>query len=94
MRNDAFAAGPGNDRAPETEGIRWRSLKEHVQRYLEREGVPLAQAERYSHEIVVLCAHDLEASDRDALDERALSEAETMLRGWQAARRETLLEGV
>lgn len=94
MRNDAFAAGPGNSRLPETGGVRWRSLKEHVQRYLEREGVPLAQAERYSHEIVALCARDLKASDRDDLDERALSEAETMLRGWQAARRETLLKGI
>lgn len=91
MKNDAFAAGLGGA-LPEADGVRWRSLKEHVQHYLEREGIPLAQAERYSHEIVVLCAHDLEASGDPS--ERALGEAETVLRGWQAARRETLLEGI
>jgi hypothetical protein len=93
MKNDAFATGP-IERQPEAEGIRWRSLKEHVQRYLEREGIPHPQAERYSHEIVVLCAHDLETASHDDVDGRALSEAETMLKGWHAARREALLDGI
>jgi hypothetical protein len=93
MRNDAFATGFGAP-SPEAEGVRWRSLKEHVQHYLEREGIPLAQAERYSHEIVVLCAHDLEAADGADLNARALDEAETMLESWHAARRESLLEDI
>jgi hypothetical protein len=70
----------------------WGHLRERVRRYLEREGVPPAQAERFSHVIVVLCADDAEVPGRDGMDERVRREAETMLEDWHAARRATLLE--
>jgi hypothetical protein len=77
---------------PEDARVRWRRLKQRVQRYLEREGVPVMQAERFSHEIIVMCAQEAEAASVDAMGERALDEAQTILEGWQASRRAALLD--
>lgn len=73
------------------DAVSWSSLRARVQRYLERQGVPAMQAERFSHEIVVMCASEAERMGPHRLMERAMSEADTVLVGWQAARREALL---
>jgi hypothetical protein len=65
----------------------WRALKERVQNHLELQGMPLPQAERYSHDIVVLCAHEADGSGPAQMDQRALSEAQNILESWHAARR-------
>jgi hypothetical protein len=70
----------------------WRALKERVQNYLELQGLPLPQAERYSHEIVVLCAHEADGTGPAQMDQRALSEAQNILESWHAARRGGLFE--
>jgi hypothetical protein len=77
---------------PEDAPVRWHRLRQRVQRYLEREGVPVLQAERFSHEIIVLCAQEAEAASVDGMGERALDEAQTILEGWQASRRAALLD--
>lgn len=65
----------------------WSALRGGVQLYLEQQGVPPARAERFSHEIVVLCASEGDGADWDGLYSRAMSEAETCLLGWRAAGR-------
>ena len=70
----------------------WRALKERVQSYLEAQGVPLPQAERYSHEIVVLCAHEADGSGPAQMDQRALGEAQNIIESWHFARRGGLFE--
>lgn len=72
--------------------VSWSCLRERVQRYLEGQGVPVPQAERFSHDIVVLCASEAEPVSPERLSERAISEAETLLLGWRAARRAALLD--
>jgi hypothetical protein len=67
--------------------LSWRALKERVQNHLELQGMPLPQAERYSHDIVVLCAHEADGSGPAQMDQRALSEAQNILESWHAARR-------
>jgi hypothetical protein len=86
------AARSSRELLPDGVPIRWRRLRQHVQRYLEREGVPVLQAERFSHEIIVLCAQEAEAASVDGMGERALDEAQTILEGWQASRRAALLD--
>jgi hypothetical protein len=70
----------------------WRALKERVQNYLEFQGLPLPQAERYSHEIVVLCAHETDGCGPAQMDQRALSEAQNIVESWHSARRGGLPE--
>jgi hypothetical protein len=72
--------------------VSWSCLRERVQRYLEDQGVPAPQAERFSHAIVVLCANEGEPGSVDHLSQRAINEAETLLIGWRAARRDALLD--
>jgi hypothetical protein len=48
------------------------------------------QAERFSHEVIVRCAGELESGDGGRVQERAMAEAETMLVGWRSARRTPL----
>lgn len=70
----------------------WSALRSGVQLYLEQQGMPSARAERFSHEIVVLCASEGDGADWDGLHSRAMSEAETCLLGWRAAEQRKLLE--
>lgn len=74
-----------------TSTIDWAELRAEVQHYLERQGMPPSRAEQCSHEIVVLCASEVDGPGRARLAERAMNEAQTMLVGWQAARRSALL---
>jgi hypothetical protein len=85
----------GRDRVQQAAGAgspSWRALKERVQNHLERHGMPLPQAERYSHEIVVLCAQEADGSGRGQIDQRALGEAQNILESWNSAKRGGLPE--
>ena len=65
----------------------WPALKQGVGEYLELQGVPSAQAERFSQQIIAQCADNAESIGFDHMDQCVLSEAQTLLEGWQAARR-------
>ena len=65
----------------------WPALKQGVGEYLELQGVPSAQAERFSQQIIAQCADDAESIGFDHMGQRVLSEAQTLLEGWHAARR-------
>jgi hypothetical protein len=67
-------------------------LKERLQAYLERQGVPALQAERFSHTIVVSCAQEIEELGVQNVERYAAREAETMLEGWIAAHRPSFRE--
>jgi hypothetical protein len=85
----------GRDRVQQAAGagsLSWRALKERVQNYLELQGLPLPQAERYSHEIVVLCAHEADGSGPAQMEKRALGEAQDILESWQSTKRGGLPE--
>ena len=71
----------------------WPALKQGVGEYLELQGVPTAQAERFSQQIIAQCADNAESIGFDHMDQRVQSEAQTLLEGWQAARR-TARQGV
>jgi hypothetical protein len=70
--------------------VTWSSMRHRVQRYLESQGMPALQAERFSHEIVVTCARDVDGADSERMGQRVIDEADTVLVGWQAARRLSL----
>jgi LDH2 family malate/lactate/ureidoglycolate dehydrogenase len=72
-------------------GFGWSSLKRRVAAYLEGEGVPTDQADRFSQEIIALCADEADSIGADRIEQRVQNEAQTLLEGWQAARRASLL---
>jgi hypothetical protein len=87
MRTMSLVNGDGYEWSAAAGAPSWRALKERVQSYLELQGVPQPRAERHSHEIVVMCAQEAESWSGERLDQRALSEAQTILAGWRSARR-------
>ena len=75
-------------------GFEWSSLKRQVAAYLQQQGVPTAQADRYSQDIIALCADEADSVGAECIEQRVQSEAQTLLEGWQAARRASLLATV
>ncbi len=82
--NDATRRG--HPTAGDHQAVTWSSLRGQVQLHLERKGMPAAQADRCSHEVIVACARELEDAGTARAHERAMAEAETRLVGWRAAR--------
>ena len=90
MRTNDHAGSP-REPTYSAAGFGWPGLKAGVADYLEQQGVPPAEAERFSSEIIAQCADQAEAIGVDGMDERVQSEAQTLLEGWHATRRATLL---